>query len=137
VIVPDLPVEEAIAESREPKAVSRIFLIAPTSTEERIEMIAEASTGFVYLVSLTGITGKRKDLSTGLDALVLKIRKYTDKPIAIGFGISSPQTAKAAAVVADGVVVGSAIVDIIAKNKRNPLPKVSKFVSSLRRAIDR
>ncbi len=132
VIVPDLPVDAG-----EPCHGMAIHLVAPTSTDERVKMIADASTGFIYLVSLTGITGKRKDLSSGLGDLVQKIRKHTDKPIAIGFGISNTQAAKEAASVADGIIVGSAIVDIIAKNKKNPIPKVSKFVSSLRRAIDK
>lgn len=137
VIVPDLPVDELTAHSSQLTALDNIYLIAPTSTKERIKMIAEASTGFIYLVSLTGITGKRKDLSSGLGDLVQRIRKYTDKPIAIGFGISTPKNASEAASVADGIIVGSAIVDIIDKNKKNPISKVAKFVSSLRNAIDK
>lgn len=137
VIVPDLPPGESFSVRRSPFTVDNIYLIAPTTTEERLKMIAEASSGFIYLVSLTGITGKRKDLSSGLGDLVSKIRKYTDKPIAIGFGISNPQAAKKAAGVSDGIIVGSAIVDIIDRNKKNPIIKVTKFVSSLRNAIDK
>ncbi|OGC03353.1 tryptophan synthase subunit alpha [candidate division WOR-1 bacterium RIFOXYA12_FULL_43_27] len=127
VIIPDLPPDQGVGAGI---GVDKILLIAPTTTEERIKMIAEQSSGFIYLVSLAGITGKRKNLSAGLPELVQKIRKYTDKPIAIGFGISNPKQAAAAAKIADGVIVGSAIVG-------QPLPKVEKFVKSLRHAIDR
>lgn len=129
VIVPDLPVGESAATCHG-MSVRKIFMIAPTTTDERIKMIAEASSGFIYLVSLAGITGKRKKLSAGLSGLVEKIRKYTDKPIAIGFGISNPKQAAEAAKIADGVIVGSAIVG-------QPLSKVEKIVKSLRHAIDK
>lgn len=129
VIVPDLPPEEAKAEAE----VARIFLIAPTSTDERIKLAAKKSSGFVYLVSVAGITGKRKELSSNVQDLIERVRDYTDLPVAVGFGISTPAQAAEAAKIADGVIVGSAIVDLVAKRK---LKAVAKFVTSLRKALD-
>lgn len=137
VIVPDLPPEEGNrkeeAKEKEKAKANQIYLIAPTSTDERIKLAAEKSSGFVYLVSVAGITGKRTSVNQDLGALVNKVRKYTRLPIAIGFGISNPTQAAAACRVADGVIVGSAIVDLIAKKKIDQVPK---FVASLRKAID-
>jgi tryptophan synthase alpha chain len=137
VIVPDLPPEEQgkmlkIREKEKTK-IDEIFLVAPTSSDERIRMISEASSGFIYLISATGITGKRAKLSDQIKEIVSRIRKHTKKPIAVGFGISNPDQAAEAAQYADGVIVGSAIVELIAKKQ---FAKVSKFVSSLRKAID-
>ena len=132
VIIPDLPPEEARSEERG-AGVDTIFLVAPTSTDERIKLIAERSSGFVYLISVTGITGKREKLSGDLQGLVARIRKYTKLPVAVGFGISKPSQAAEVTRIADGVIVGSAIVDLIAKGK---IRSVSQFVSSLRKAID-
>jgi len=139
VIVPDLPPEESIVDRRPPclpagrSIVDTIFLVSPTSTEERIKLIAGKSSGFIYLVSVAGITGKRQVLAENLEDLVFKIKKYTKLPVAIGFGISTPAQAAQAAKVADGVIVGSAIVDLIAKKKFKAIPR---FISSLRKAID-
>ena len=142
VIIPDLPPEEfripnsAVPAGRQGKSkitTANIFLVAPTSSEKRIKLIAEKSSGFVYLISSTGITGKREKLTEDLKGLAAKIKKYSRLPIAVGFGISGPAQAKAMAKIADGVIVGSAIVDLIAKKK---LLAVPKFVKSLRKAID-
>jgi len=145
VIVPDLPPEEQglIGKMREKEAmpagrqggggIDKIFLIAPTTTEERIRYIAAASSGFIYLVSVAGITGKRAALSEEIPDLVSRIRKYTKKPIAVGFGISTPAQAAEAVKFADGVIVGSAIVELIS---RKQFKKIPKFISSLRKAID-
>jgi len=132
VIIPDLPPEEARNEGRGAR-VNTIFLVAPTSTDERIKLVAEKASGFIYLVSVAGITGARERLSGNLGDLVNRIRKFTKLPIAVGFGISTPAQAAEAARIADGVIVGSAIVDLIAKKKMKAIPK---FVSSLRKAID-
>ena len=127
VIIPDLtPVESS--------HYPIVYLIAPTSSEQRIKMIAEKSRGFIYLVSTTGITGKRQALASGLADLDGRIRKYSKLPIAVGFGISTPQQAAEAAGIADGVIVGSAIVDLIGQRKIGQVPK---FIAALRRAIDR
>ena len=137
VIVPDLPPEEEglIGKIREKGGggIDQIFLVAPTSSDERIRMISEASSGFIYLISAIGITGKRAKLSDQIKEIVSRIRKHTKKPIAVGFGISNPDQAAEAAQYADGVIVGSAIVELIAKKQ---FAKAAKFVSSLRKAID-
>jgi tryptophan synthase alpha chain len=132
VIVPDLPPEESKVQSPKSK-VDTIFLAAPTSTDERLKLVADNSSGFIYLISVTGITGKREKLAEDLQGLISRVRKYSKLPVAVGFGISKPAQAAEVAKIADGVIVGSAIVDLIAKRK---LKTVTKFVSSLRRAID-
>lgn len=111
-IVPDLPPEEAeeiVAACRE-AGLATIFMIAPTSTEERIKLIARHATGFIYLVSVTGVTGARTELPTDLKDFVQRVRKHTDLPLAIGFGIGTKEQAAAVATFADGVIVGSAVV---------------------------
>lgn len=135
VVIPDLPPEEGhrVIGSRGIEDIKMIRLIAPTSTEERIKLAAENSTGFIYLISVAGITGKRRSLGENLAGIIARIRKYSQLPIAIGFGISNPQQAAEAAKLADGVIVGSAIVDLIAKKK---IAAVPRFISSFRRAID-
>jgi len=130
VIIPDLPPEEAQGLRSE---VDTIFLVAPTSTDQRIKLIAEKSSGFIYLISVTGITGKRKELAEDLPSLVSRVKQYSNLPVAIGFGISKPAQARSAAKIADGVIVGSAIVDLIGKKK---IKQVSKFMQLLRKAID-
>jgi len=132
VIVPDLPPEESSV-IRRPSAVDNIYLVAPTTTDERMKHIASASSGFIYLISVAGITGKRAKLAEEVPSLVSRIRKFTQKPIAVGFGISSPAQAAEAVKYTDGVIVGSAIVDLIAKKQ---FSRISKFVSALRKAID-
>lgn len=132
VIIPDLPPEEGQA-SKVKGQVDTIYLVAPTSTDERIKLAAGRSSGFVYLISVAGITGKRAELAENLGALVAKVKRYSKLPVAIGFGISTPAQAVDAAKVADGVIVGSAIVDLIAKKKLKSIPN---FVASLRKAID-
>ncbi|NQT30673.1 MAG: tryptophan synthase subunit alpha [Candidatus Saganbacteria bacterium] len=132
VIIPDLPPDEFQISNIE-YLISNIFLVAPTSTEDRIKLIAEKSSGFIYLIAATGITGKRDKLAADLKQLVSRIRKYSDLPVAVGFGISKPAQAAEVSKIADGVIVGSAIVDLIAKKKTKA---ALKFVSSLRRGID-
>ncbi|MFH1576068.1 MAG: tryptophan synthase subunit alpha [Candidatus Margulisiibacteriota bacterium] len=132
VIVPDLPPEETGDEGRG-AGVDTIFLLAPTSTDQRIELAARKSSGFIYLISVAGITGQREKLAKNLQPLISRVKDYAKLPVAIGFGISKPAQAAEVARIADGVIVGSAIVDLIAKKK---IPAVSKFVASLRKAID-
>ncbi len=134
IIVPDMPPEEVGKGKRDTgNVVNEIFLVAPTSDDERIKRIASASTGFIYLVSTTGITGKRLKLSGQVEEMVKKIRKFSNKPIAVGFGISNPAQAKETIKYADGVIVGSAIVDLIAKKQ---FDQAVKLVAALRKAID-
>ena len=117
IIIPDLPFEEKgeIKESANKYGVDIISLIAPTS-ESRIKLIAEESEGFVYVVSSMGVTGMRSEIKTDLESITEAVRKYTDTPVAIGFGINSPEQAEKYSKIADGVIVGSAIVKIIEKN---------------------
>ncbi len=133
VIIPDLPPDEAgsfINLSRK-AFFDTIFLLAPTSTTERIKKVARSSRGFIYYVSITGITGSRLLLDGSLESSISEIRKYTDKPIAVGFGVSSPEEAATVSKVSDGVIVGSAIVKRI-----NELPdSLREYLYSLRKAI--
>ncbi len=124
-VVPDLPVEESRA--------NRVVFVAPTSSEARIKQSVERAAGFIYLISVAGITGKRAALGGDLSALVAEIRKYSRLPVAIGFGISTPAQAAALAKVGDGIIVGSALVDLIAKKK---VPAALKLAASLRKALD-
>jgi tryptophan synthase alpha chain len=131
----DLPVgadpetERAVDES----GLDLIRLIAPTTTPERVKEIARAARGFLYYVSRTGVTGARQELSAGLAREVAELRTVTDVPVAVGFGISTPEQAAEVARVADGVVVGSALVDTLA---RGGVDAARAFVRSLRSAID-
>ncbi len=133
VIIPDLPPEEAKELIREAKAtgLDTIFLIAPTSTEDRIKTITRASTGFVYYVSMTGITGSHLTLDAQFREHISRVREATDKPIAVGFGVSRPEDAREVASVADGVIVGSAIVK---KFYEHP-DSAERFIKELREAI--
>ncbi len=138
-LVLDLPPEE----SEDYEAVMgshglcNIYLIAPTTPEERVEYIVRRGRGFIYCVSREGVTGMRQTVAGGVEELVAKIRRHTSLPVAIGFGISNPEQARAAAASGDAVVVGSAIVDQIAKSGRAAeMPeKVAAFVQSLSKAI--
>jgi tryptophan synthase alpha chain len=124
-IVADLPADER-------PELQRIQLVAPTSTDERLRLAAERTDGWLYLVSLTGTTGSRSDLSPELAGLVKRARTVTDVPLYAGFGISSPDHAHAAAELADGVVVGSRAVEAAADGPE----ALRKYVRSLREAVD-
>ncbi len=116
-IVPDLPPEEAgelEAACRE-AGLATVYLLAPTSTEARIKTVAAHSTGFIYMVSVAGITGARTELPPGLAAFVARVRRHTDLPLAVGFGIGTGPQAAAVADIADGVIVGSALVKAAAQ----------------------
>lgn len=140
VIIPDLPHEEAgeLVGPAKKCGVATVFLAAPTSTRPRIKDIVKDSSGFIYYVSLTGVTGARRKLPTEIASRVRLIKSMTSKPVAVGFGVSSPGQASGIAKVADGVIVGSAIVKIIGANQRNEkalISKVANFSKSLARAI--
>jgi len=139
VIVPDLPPEEAgpwIKEARELE-LDTIFLVAPTCPPERIRTVNKYSRGFIYYVSITGVTGIRGKLPDNLEQAINGIKEYTRKPVAVGFGISGPEQAKMISHYADGVIVGSAIVKIIEKNLNcsNLIDRVGNFISSLADAL--
>jgi tryptophan synthase alpha chain len=125
-IVADLPVEAA-------PEIPRVQLVAPTSTSERIALAASRTDGWLYLVSLTGTTGARASVSSQLDGLVERARAVTDVPLLAGFGISTPEQAAAGAALADGIVVGSRVVEVI---DESGAAGVREFVASLRTAVD-
>lgn len=133
VIIPDLPPDEAEKLIRLSKkaGLSTIFLLAPTSTEERIKKVARASTGFIYYVSITGITGSKLSPDSSIRESINNIRKVSDKPVAVGFGISTPDEAKTVSGLADGVIVGSAIVKKLYESHES----AETFIKGLREAI--
>lgn len=135
-ILPDIPYEEK--EEFQPLCRSYgldfISLIAPTS-HDRIKMIAEEADGFVYCVSSLGVTGTRDKITTDIGEMVSLVKQVKDIPCAVGFGISTPQQAREMSASADGVIVGSAIVRIIAEHKEASVPYVSEYVRSMKSAM--
>ena len=133
VLVTDLPMEEASDYLRAMKAhkLAPIFLAAPTSTDERLRQIARHSRGFVYAISRTGITGTRQELAGDARSLVERLRTYTKLPIAVGFGVSTPEQFAEVGSFADAAVIGSAIVQRIEQNRGREAVAVSEFLSSL------
>jgi tryptophan synthase alpha chain len=136
-LLTDLSVEEAEPYVKAIRAIGldTVFLAAPTSTADRLKLVAQYSTGFVYLVSRTGVTGEQAALSDSLKPLVQAMRSVTTLPLAAGFGISTPAQAAAVAKIADGVVVGSAFVRLIANHA--PDGEIESFARSLREGMDR
>ncbi len=138
-LVLDLPPEEAGSyESLMGNAgLCNIYLVAPTTPEQRVEAIVKRARGFVYYVSREGVTGMQKKVSDTIAGMTAMIRTHTDLPIAVGFGISTPEQAKTVAGYADAIVVGSAIVNQIAEQGRSPelVPRVSGFVEGLSQAV--
>jgi tryptophan synthase alpha chain len=139
VIIPDLPPEEAGPWIREaqPFKVDTIFLLAPTSPPDRVKLASRYSRGFLYYVSITGVTGVRGNLPDGLETTVGEIRKCSQMPVAVGFGICTPEQVKEVSRFANGVIVGSVIVKMIEENLQQPdlVNKVGDFVSSLSGAL--
>jgi tryptophan synthase alpha chain len=135
-IMVDLPPEEAEEWTPTARAggLDTIFMLAPTSTEERIQAVGRLGRGFIYCVSRTGVTGARADLPADLPALLERVRRETDQPISVGFGISRPEQVREVLSRAEGVIVGSAIVNLIARHGRDCLPEVAAFVRELKAA---
>ena len=135
-ILPDVPYEEReeFAPACRRHGVALIPLVAPTS-RARIARIARAASGFVYVVSSLGVTGVRQQITTDIGAMVRDIRAQTDLPCAVGFGISTPAQAAAMAALADGAIVGSAIVDLIARHGPAAPEAVSEYVRQMKRAV--
>ena len=133
VLVTDLPVEESAEYIREARKndLATIFLAAPTSTNQRLKRIAEVSTGFIYVVSRTGVTGARQKMSTDASALAKRMRRFTKLPIAVGFGISTPEQFRSVGKFAEGAVIGSAIVQLIEQNHGREAAAVAEFVRQL------
>lgn len=137
IIVPDMPFEEKdelITECKE-HGIELVSLISPTS-DERIYAIAREAEGFIYCVSSLGVTGVRGGFTADIGGMIDKVRSVTDIPCAVGFGVSTPDQAAAMSQLADGVIVGSAIVRIIAKYGRDAVKPVYDFISSMRQAVD-
>ena len=136
IISPDLPYDEKdeILEVTQKYGIDIISLIAPTS-KERIQMIASEASGFIYVVSSLGVTGMRSEIRTDLKSILEDIKEVTDVPAAVGFGINTPEQAENIAKVADGVIVGSAIVNIIAEHGENAKEPLAKYVQSMKDAI--
>lgn len=134
-IVVDLPLEEAgpLQSALGARGIDLIYLLAPTSTDDRIKRVAEVSSGFIYCVSVTGVTGARKDLGTDLSEFLDRVRAETDVPLIVGFGISTREHVERVASMADGVAVGSALINLM----ENSAPEsrednVKNFVRGLR-----
>jgi len=148
-IIPDLPMEEAEefqsilsdassaseTSTRSPlSAMPLIQMLAPTSPSERMEMIARNAKGFIYLVSVTGVTGARTSISEGLGELINRVREHTSAPVCVGFGIGTPEQARQVGALADGVIVGSACVKTIGESK-NPVGEAKEFARKFKEAL--
>lgn len=135
-ILPDVPFEEKeeFAPACRQYGLDFISLIAPTS-HDRISMIAKEAEGFVYCVSSLGVTGMRREITTDVGAMVELVKRASDIPAAIGFGISNPEQAAKMAAKSDGVIVGSAIVKLVEKYGKDAVPHVAEFVRSIKKAI--
>jgi tryptophan synthase alpha chain len=135
-IVPDLPMEESdeFVAATGKASLPLIHMLAPTSSPERMEMIARGAKGFIYLVSVTGITGERKSLADGLGDLIAQVRKHTSAPVCVGFGIGTPEQAKSVGQMADGVIVGTACVRTIGTSDK-PVETAQRFAMEFRNAL--
>ncbi len=134
VIVPDLPPDEAqpLLQVMRPKGLDVIFLIAPTSTEHRIIEVAKATSGFIYCVSLTGVTGARSDLAAGLPEFLQRVRKHTRLPLAVGFGVSTSEHVRTVGQHAEAVMVGSALMQAIESGGATGAAQAAReFIASL------
>lgn len=134
-IIPDLPPDEGekLEKLSRRHDLDLIYLLAPTSSEKRIELVAQRSQGFIYLVSLTGVTGAREKLPDELESFVAKVRRKTSKPLCVGFGVSTKEQAQRVARIADGVIIGSRILELL--DEPNSLERVSSFIQSLRECL--
>jgi tryptophan synthase alpha chain len=136
-IVPDLPVEEASALIAVCSRLNlcTVFLVAPTTSPERMRLIAQHSTGFIYYISVAGTTGARSHLAEDMRERITALRKLTDKPIAVGFGVSTPEQVSAVAHIADGVIVGSALVRKINEQAGRSLADMARAVGDFAEAL--
>jgi len=138
-LVLDLPPEESenYEEEMRKNNLATIYLVAPTTPEERIELIVKRGTGFIYYVSREGVTGMQTSIAKNIGDMTGKIRKYTQLPVAVGFGISNPQQAEAVARSCEAIVVGSAIVNQISEHGKSPdlVQKVAQFTKQLVDAV--
>jgi tryptophan synthase alpha chain len=134
-IIPDLPPEEgsALEKVASKNGIDIIYLLAPTSTKERIRLVAEHSHGYIYMVSVTGVTGSRKELPKNLSQFIARVRKITDKPLCVGFGIGTPEQAGQVAQSADGVIVGSRLIQLMEQDPT--LQQAGDLVRGMKKAM--
>ncbi len=135
-IVPDLPPEEGskLEKAAKDQGIDLIYLLPPTCTDERIELVVQRSRGFIYLVSVTGVTGARDRLPDNLENFVTRIRKVAKLPLCVGFGISSAEQARLVARIADGVIIGSKIIQLI--ELEDEFRSLTTFIAELRNSLD-
>ncbi len=133
-IIPDLPMEEAEEFTAVAGDMPLIQMLAPTSPDERMEAIARNAKGFIYLVSVTGVTGERREISNDLGDLINRVRAHTSAPVCVGFGIGTPEQAKQVGQLADGVIVGSACVKMIGSSQK-PVETAKQFAAEFRGAL--
>ncbi len=133
-IIPDLPMEEAGEFELLIGELPLIRMLAPTTPEDRMEAIARSAKGFIYLVSVTGTTGVRSVLTVGLDDLIQRVRAHTNAPVCVGFGIGTPKQAREVASIADGVIVGSALVRAVGESPE-PAATARAFATSFSEAL--
>jgi tryptophan synthase alpha chain len=135
-IIPDLPPEEGedMESAAKINGLDLIYLLAPTSTEERIKMVSEKSKGYIYIVTVTGVTGSRDHIPDSLSAFIERVNKFAEQPLCAGFGISTPQQAAQISKMTDGVIVGSRMIQSI--NEDPSLESLKEFTVNIRKALD-
>lgn len=142
VLVADLSIDDAdeIVPAATSAGLDTVFIVTPNTSPERMKLIASKTTGFIYMVSVLGVTGSREDLSEHVEGLIKELKSVTDVPVCVGFGISKPQhAATIAAAGADGVIIGSKIVGLIEENlgnKEKILSEISTFISEVRNTLE-
>lgn len=134
-IIPDLPPDEGspLEAITRKNAIDLVYLLSPSSTDQRISLVGKRSRGFIYLVSITGVTGARNSMSADLPAFVARVRKLAHQPLCVGFGISTAEQAKQVAHIADGVIIGSRIIQLMEAD--DTLKSVESFIKGLRGAL--
>ncbi|MCX8062340.1 MAG: tryptophan synthase subunit alpha [Anaerolineales bacterium] len=137
VIIPDLPPEEAgeLRRACERVGLAMVHLVAPTTPQQRIRFIAERSRGFLYVVSVTGVTGARQSLPPQLLDFIQEVRSVTSLPLALGFGVSTPEQAATYGHYVDGVIVGSALIDVVRRSE-HPLQEAAAFIQAMHKALE-
>ncbi len=135
-IVPDLPPDEGkdLEELTKTRDIDLVYLLSPTSTEERIRLVAKKSRGFIYLVSVAGVTGARKSLPADLSRFVARVKSFSKIPVCVGFGISTAAQAAQVGTIADGVIIGSRIIQLMETKNST---QIKHFIVETRRALDR
>jgi len=134
-IIPDLPPEESdeLQGYAQQSQLDLIHLLSPNSPDERIDLVAQKSSGFIYLVSLTGVTGTREKVPPNLENFIARVRQKASQPLCVGFGISTPEQAQQIARIADGIIVGSRIIQLLDKS---PYDELVQFIKNLRKALN-